>query len=265
MTQPSTRTLTRLGIGLVALSLLLVGCDLRGYRTVPPTTSTHYPGGPVYSDGVISTGPAVAYVGDLALTVYAPAPSAYTADTVSFNVMLRRGGAFGPVVVDTVGFGLDAWGVGAVDLAELPYGLYDVSITGADLFGSAVSYAATTVNISESYGSLVMQLEPVTFAGDVVLDLYEPDGGLYENPVDTIDYTLYELDPLTGNLVFVEAMVEVPVDPWNPVVIAQLELGDYYLELSAYDLYGYRIYDWWGDFGHDAETTFLPIDLWYAM
>ncbi len=257
----------------VAMFTLLTGA--RGCQTTagsssytsypaPPPTSGHVVGGPVDS-GVPLPAPApILYTGDLALTAYAPVMSSLSAETETFNAIVREGGAFGPVILEGGGFVFDAYGVGAVDLLELPYGFYDIELVGLDFFGNAASYAATSISIDEPLASLAMELESTSYAGDVVLELYAPDGGIYENPIDTVDYFLWEVDELTGELIFVEEMAELQYFDWDPPVIGALELGSYYIEVYAYDAYGYNIYEFGGDFDHDADLTYLPVDLWYT-
>ncbi len=251
-------------VGLVAL-VALAGCEMGvgaggGYVAVDPTPP------PVVITGPTAPVPSVPiiYTGDLALTVYAPALSSLTPGSVGFNVTIREGGAYGPIALKGQGYEFDVFGTGVLDVVELPYGLYDVEVVGLDFYGDAVSYAAVTVTVEEPYVGLQLDLEPVTFSGDILLDLYEPDGGLYAGPIDTVDYVLWELDPTTGTYTLVEEIFELPAGPLDSPMIASLQLGEYYLELDAYDVYGYRIYEWAGEFSHASESTFLSVPLWYA-
>lgn len=267
-------TTTRANLFTILLTILavgsLAGCELGGgyydgYTTVDPAPT---PSGPVVSHNPGAPAPAPApspvfYVGDIALTVYAPAVSPMTPNTVGFDVTVRKGSAFGPIVLQGYGYHFDAYGVGVLDLAELPYGLYDIEIVGKNAFGDSVSFAATSIALEAPFVSAPLSLEPVTLAGDVVLELYEPDGGMY-GPIDTIDYILWELDPTTGQYTMVEQIAELPAGPLDTPVIAALQLGTYYIEVDAYDVYGYRIYSWAGDFDHTSQSTFLPVAMWYA-
>jgi hypothetical protein len=203
------------------------------------------------------------FMGDLALTIYAPELSGSTASTTRFNLTIREGGAFGPIAIEAKNFEFDAFGVGTVDIFDLAYGFYDVEVVGLDLFGSSISYAATGVSIEEPFSALTLLMESAIIAGDVVLNLMEPDAGMFAGPMDTIDYTLWEIDSVTGQLIIVESMTELPFDPWNALVIAGLELGQYHLELAVFDMLGYPIYGYSSDFSHNAVTTFLSVPLWY--
>lgn len=262
---------TKLIVGLALFSVItgFRGCTVSGgsgtystYTAPPPDGSVIVSGPGTPAPGPVST--PVVYVGDLALTIYAPAYSPVTPDTASFNVTIREGGAFGPVVLQGNSYALDIHGAGALDLLDLPYGYYDVEVVGLDFLGNAVSHAATGVSIDEPLTSLVLDLEAVDLAGDVVLEVYEPDGGIYSGPIDTIDYLLWELDPVTGQLIFVEQMNMLPFNPWQPPTIASLGLGDYYIEVFAYDSYGYEIYQFGAEFAHSGAVTYLPVQFWYS-
>ncbi len=240
-----------------------------GYTSPPPSGGGSVVTGPAGPAVPVDPGPApvapVVFTGDLALTVYAPLFSSLSPDTETFNVTIREGGAFGAVIVEGTGFVFDASGVGALDITELPLGFYDVEVLGIDFFGNAVSYAATSVSIEEPLTYLSLELEPVVQQGDVVLEMYEPDNGAFAGPIDSIDYVLWELDPVTGEYTLVEEMLEIAYTPWEPPVIGALELGNYYIEVYAYDAFGYWIYQFGGDFVHDADLTYAQIDLWYAQ
>ena len=264
-TRTHFKTLTKLFMAFAMFTLLTGarGC----HSTAGSSSYTSYPAPPV-GGGTVVSGPGtvvtpapVLYTGDIGLTVF----SAMTPDTETFNVTVRESGAFGPVILEGGGFVFDPTGAGALDILELPYGFYDIEVVGLDFFGNAVSYAATGVTIDEPFINVTMELEPVSFTGDVVLELYAPDGGIYEEPIDTVDYFLWEVDSITGELIFVEEMVEQAFFSWDPPVIGALESGSYYIEVYAYDAFGYNIYEFGGDFEHDAELTYLPIDLWYVQ
>lgn len=268
MNQRHTLLLSKLAT-LFAMFAMLTGA--RGCYTASPSGNYSYTGysspppggGVIIEEEIIVTDPAY-YYGDISVTVYAPQLSGTTPDTQTFAVTVREGGPFGQVVVAGTDFVFDAYGVGAVDITDLPYAYYDIEIVGVDMFGNSASYAAASLTLDEPLVTIALELEAVTYQGDVVLDLYEPDGGLYAEPIDTIDYFLWEVDPLTDELIFVEQMTELPVAFENPTIPA-LELGNYYIEVYAYDAFGYPIYEFGADFAHDSELTFLPVDFWYAQ
>ena len=242
--------------------------------------------GGYYSGGTSSGGYAPAPldpvydIGDIALTVYAP----WDGLTTSFDVTIRDGGAYGDIVLQGADFQFDGSGGAAVDITDLPFGYYDLEVVGLDAYGASVSYAATDVTVQEPLTTVTLTLESSTsgytdtgydsgtttqpgystYVGDVVLDILEPDGGMYGNPTSDIEYTLWDLDPVTGQYVFVEQL-SVAFDPWNPPVIGSLELGEYYIEVRAFDGWGTEQYEFAGSFSHDAETTTVPIDLWYVQ
>ena len=261
----------RLVVGLALFTMLTGarGCSVQssgsGYTTYGSSPAGTVVSGPVHSaPAPIPVSSSVIYQGDVALTVYSPLVSSVTPETVSFNVTVRSGGAFGPVIVEGSGFVFDGFGVGAVDIVDLEFGFYDVEVVGLDAFGSVVSYAASGLTVEEGLTSLVMELEATSFAGDVVLELYAPDGGQFENPIDTVDYVLWEVDAVTGELIFVEEMTELLYLSWDPVTIASLQLAEYYIEVFAYDALGWEIYQFGGYFTHDADVTYMPVDLWYT-
>ena len=231
------------------------------YPTPPPAT-----GGNVYVGGgdvvPVPSAPAV-YYGDTALTIYAPPLSGLTPDTVDYRVIVRAGGAFGPVALETTMMSFDINGIAMLDLLGLEYGFYDVEITGFDFLGNLVSHAATSLNINEPLEVLTMTLDPVVFAGDVMLDLYAPYGGQFDMPMDTIDYVLWEMDPVTGEYTLVEEMVELPFYSFDPTVIANLELGTYLIDVYAYDAVGYLLFQGSTSFVHNDALTMVPVDLMY--
>lgn len=251
-----------------ALSLFTIftgarGCTVEGgsYETYrAPPTYVEEEVVVVTTSGTVS--PAL-YLGDIALTVYAP-DGAYSLSE-SFMITVREGGAFGPVVLSGDGFVFDGHGVAAVDLLDMAYGYYDVEIVGFDVYGDTVSYAAVGMSVQESLTSVFMDLESTLISGDVVMEIYEPDGGSYAAPIDTIDYAVWEIDPATGDLIFVEEMFGLVWEPWNPPVIGSLELADYYIETFAYDAYGYPLYEFGGEFSHVSNPTYVPMHLWYTQ
>lgn len=252
----------------LALSLFTLLTGARGCTVEGSSYGTHHAPPTYVEEEVVvvttttSNGPAL-YLGDVALTVYAP-NGAYS-ESESFMLTVREGGAFGPVVLSGDGFVFDGHGVAAVDLLDLAYGYYDVEIVGFDTYGDTVSYAAVGMSVQEPLTSVFMDLESTLISGDVVLDMYEPDGGIYSEPIDTVDYAVWEIDPATGDLIFVEEMFGLFWAPHSPPVIGSLELGDYYIEAFAYDAYGYPIYEFGGEFSHVSNPTYVPMHLWYAQ
>ena len=226
----------------------------------PPTSGNVYVGGG--NSTPVSTVPAV-YYGNAALTVYAPVQSLVTPDTVDYRVIVRADSAFGPVVLETAFMPLDAMGVGMLDLLDLEYGFYDVEVTGFDVFGNLVSHSARSLNVNEPLEVITVSLDPVVFSGDVMLDLYTPYGGQFDPPMDTIDYVLWELDPVTGEYTLVEEMIELPFFSFDPTVIANLQLGTYLVDVYAYDAFGYLLYQGSTSFTHNDSLTMVPIDLMY--
>jgi hypothetical protein len=212
--------------------------------------------------GPVTPAPVV-YFGDTALTVYAPELSSITPDTTDFRVIIRAGGAFGPVVLETTLMPFDFAGVGMLDIFDLEYGFYDVEVTGFDFLGNLVSHAASSLNVNEPLESLVLSLDPIVFTGDVMLDLYAPYGGAYDNPIDTIDYVLWEQDPVTGEFTLVEEMIELPFYSFDPTIIANLELGTYFIDVYAYDAFGYLMFEGSTSFIHNNALTSVPVDLLY--
>ena len=230
------------------------------YPTPPPPTS-----GDVYVGGDIVPVPAAPaiYYGDTALTLYAPALSSITPDTTDFRVIVRAGSAFGPVVLESTLMPVDLNGVGMVDLLGLEYGFYDVEITGFDFLGNLVSHAATSLTVNEPLEVLTVTLDPVVFSGDVMLDLFAPYDGQFDPPMDSIDYVLWELDPVTGEYTLVEEMVELPFFSFDPTVIANLTLGTYLIDVYAYDAFGYLLFQGSTSFTHNNALTMVPVDLMY--
>ena len=258
----NTRNAFKLIIGLTLFTLLsgFHGCTYRSGTTASVTSSS--PTGSVVVTTVVDE-PAPVLTGDLALTIFAPKLSGTTAASRRFNLTLREGGAFGPIVIEAKDFEFDAFGVGTVDISDLSYGFYDLEVIGLDMFGTSTSYAATGVSIDEPFSVVSLSLEPALITGDVVMELMEPDAGMFAGPIDSIDYTLWEVDEITGQLTIVETMVNLQFDPWNPPVIPALGLGTYHLELLAFDMLGDPIYGYSNDFTHNAATTFLPVTLFY--
>jgi len=211
----------------------------------------------------VSPPPVSGWVGDLALTIATPGVGALTPATESVRVTIRQGSAFGPVVY-TEAVPVDYYGEAAVDIYGLDYGFYDLEIVGLDYYGQSVSHAATGLTIDSSIRYTTVQLEPVSFGGDVTLDVYEPDGGYYAGPIDTIDYSLWEYDPSTGQYIIVEELSQLPYSPWDAITIGNLGLGDYYIEVFAYDVWGSLIYDFNAEFAHSASLTVLPVTFQYA-
>jgi hypothetical protein len=257
-----SRNLSTLIVGFVFFTLLsgFRGCHVSGEVAGPVHGHGHAPAGPVYVD---TTPTQVVYAGDVALTVYAPPMSLLTPDTYSFNITVRESGAFGAIVLQGFDYRFDPYGVGVIDIGALPYGFYDIEVVGLDMFGSSVSYAAQGLVVDESLVILTLDLDAVTFSGDVMLDIVEPDSGLYGGPINEIDYILWEIDPSTNELILVEQWFGIYFDPWNPLVIGSLGLGDYYIEVLARDMFGNAIYEFSGTFAHVGEATFLPVPLWY--
>jgi hypothetical protein len=253
------RNLTKLSIAFVFFTFLsgFRGCYVSGQATGPVYAP---PGGTVVVE-TVTTVPVL--TGDIELTVFAPAASAVTPDTVTFNVTVREGGAFGPVVLKGYDYVFDSFGVGVIDIGDLGYGFYDIEVIGMDILGNSVSHAAQGITVDEPLSILTLDLDPVLLSGDVALDLVEPDSGLFSGPIDSIDYVLWEIDPTTGELVFVEQFIDLAYNPWNEPVIGNLNLGTYHLEVVAYDVFGVGIYEFAGSFNHDNHTTFLPVNLWY--
>ena len=214
--------------------------------------------------GPVVTAPAV-YYGDAALTVYAPALSGVTPDTLDYRVVVRAGGAFGPVVLETTLMPFDHTGVGMLDLLDLEYGFYDVEVTGFDFLGGLVSHAATSLTVNEPVEALTVTLDPIVFTGDVMLELYAPYGGQYDLPIDTIDYVLWEQDPVTGEYTLVEEMVELPHFAFDPTLIENLELGTYFIDVYAYDAFGYLLFEGGTSFLHNDALTSVPVDLMYPQ
>lgn len=236
-----------------------------GYESGYPTGGSPSGGyAPAPSNGGYAPAPApldpVYDVGDIALTVYAP----WDGLTSSFDVTLRDGGTYGDIVLQGADFVFDGSGVAAVDITDLPFGYYDLEVVGLDVYGNSVSYAATGVTLQESLTTVTLTLESSTVAGDVVLDILEPDGGMYGNPTTELDYILWEVDSVTGQYVFVEQLT-VAFDPWSPPIIGNLELGEFYIEVRAFDAGGTEQYEFAGSFSHNGETTTVPIDLWYLQ
>lgn len=253
------RNLTKLSIALVFFTFLsgFRGCHVSGH-----TTETVYtPAGGTVVVETITTVPLL--TGDIELTVFAPVLSAVSPDTMTFNVTVREGGAFGPVVLKGYDYVFDSLGVGVIDIGDLAYGFYDIEVVGFDVLGNSVSHAAQGITVNESLSVLTLDLSPVVLSGDVALNLVEPDSGLFSGPIDSIDYVLWEIDPTTGELTFVEQFIELAYNPWNEPVIGNLNLGTYHLEVVAYDVFGVGIYEFAGSFTHENQTTFLPINLWY--
>lgn len=283
----STGLLTTLRRGAVVLGGLTAFTLLTGARSCSggaayPTGYETYPvePGPAIpvGGGVVTPGPAL-LIGDIALTAYA------TPETMTFNVIVREESAYGPVVLEGTDFVFDAAGAGAVDIVDLPYGLYDVELVGLDAWGAAVSYAATSLVIEEpvTVVSMVLEstlaspapvpvdpgpvvvVEPTVEIGDVALDIWEPDGGAIAGYTDTIDYYLWVWDEWAADWVFVESIGYIPFDPAEPPIIPSLTFGSYYLEVDGFDVMGARIYAFSGSFDHYASWTSLPVDFDYAQ
>lgn len=217
---------------------------------------------------VVSPGPVtpVLLVGDVALTVMTPGLEV-PGTTQSFRVVVRADSAYGPVVLDGADFVFDANGVAPVDLTDLPYGLYDIEITGFDAWGGVSSYGAATVILDEGTAYVSVTLESslaVVTQGDVALDLVAPDGGAYAPPIDTIDYYLWAYDPSTDAFTFIESVGYIPFDPYAAVVVPGLGFGSYYIEVDAFDVEGFRIYTYAGNFYHAGELTTVSDVMDYA-
>ncbi len=245
-----------------------------GYETYPVEPGPAIPVG----GGVVNPGPAL-LIGDIALTAYA------TPETMTFNVIVREESAYGPVVLEGLDFVFDAAGAGAVDIVDLPYGLYDIELVGLDAWGAAVSYAATSLVMEEPVTVVSMDLEstlaspapipvepapvvpvePVTGIGDVALDIWEPGSGTTAGYTDTLDYYLWVWDEWIGDWAFVESVGYIPFDPAEPPVIPSLTYGSYYLEIDGFDVTGSLIYFFSGTFDHLSPWTSLPVDFGYAQ
>ena len=213
--------------------------------------SSGYAGGGVYVDGpgtavvvdspplvIVDAPPVALVVGDVALTVLTPSGE-LPGTTQSFSLVVREDSAYGPVVLEGHDFVFDANGVGPVDITALPYGLYDLELTGYDAWGGISGVGAATVMLDESAAYVTIELEATAYApaqGDVVLDLVAPDGGAFGPPIDTIDYYLWAYDPLTGAFTFVESVGYIPFDAFNPAVIPALGYGSYYVEVDAVEI-----------------------------
>jgi hypothetical protein len=254
--------ISRLIIGFAFFTILcgFRGCYVSSAIEEPAVVVTEPAVVVTHTTTVVEPAPApVIYMGDIELSVYAPASSAFTPNSERFNVTLREGGAFGATVLTGDDFLFDAFGQAAIDITALPYGYYDLEVVGFDLFGNSVSYAAKGIMVDEAMTFVTIDLEAVTFSGDVVLDLVEPDNGLFAGPIDTIDYTLWEIDPVTNELTFVEQFHALEVDAWSAPSIASLALGEYYIEVFAYDVFGDNTYEFAASFSHETNTTYLPV------
>jgi hypothetical protein len=253
-------TLTLRVIFTLAAFTLLTGArgcsfDAGSYEYTGYPTTPHDGGGTVYVGPPQSS----TWFGDVSLSVFAPhGPS----DSVTVTV--REGSAFGAVVVAYSDVPLSHNGSAVLDMFDVAYGYYDVEVLGLDVYGNVVSHSATGLTVERSMTYLSLELEPTTIAGDVMMEVYEPDGGVYAGPIDTLDYSLWEYDSYTGEYIIVEQMSNIPFNPWDAPVIGNLEMGDYYVEVFAYDAFGYLIYDFNAEFGHSAAVTVLPVAFQYA-
>jgi len=180
-------------------------------------------------------------------------------------VTVREGGAYGPVLVQPSEFVMETNGTVAIDVVDVPYGYYDIEVVGLDLFGNDVSYAATGITLDEPIVSVSLDLDPVTFAGTVHLDIIEPTEDAFTGPAYSFDYILWEKDTVTGDLTFVEEITEIVLDGWTMPTIENLELGDYTIETFGFDIYGNLIYESVSDFTHQMEETVVPIFFWYSL
>jgi hypothetical protein len=253
---------TRLSlIGITALCLFVTACEVYGTGEVGYDEPYTGPVEHVVIDDPNNPVPAVLY-GTVAMTVYAPEPSEFANDTETFLITLRSGGIVGPVVLESQEFSFGGDGVEGIDLLDVAYGYYDVSIVGLDGAGNAVSFAAAGVTVDEPVVTAILALEPTSLTGDVVLNLQEPDGGLLSGPITTLDYSLWERDSTTGELLHVQEMLSVAVDLFDMPIIEDLLLGDYTIQITAYDAFGQAVYEFVGDFTHESKTTFLPVVLW---
>ena len=233
-----------------------------GYYYEEPVGTTVVVGGGTYIEPVPV---GVDVVGDLALTIYAPYDDGVSPFTQTFGITVRQDSAYGPIILEGRDYTFDASGAGALDLTELGYGLYDVEVVGFDAYGASVSYAATTVTVDESLQYLTLELEntAVIVTGDVALDLQVPDSGVYNGPVDSFDYYLWQWDPISGQYVFVESVGYVPFDSYDMPILPALDLGWYYLEIDAFDYAGVKNYIYSGEFEHTANLTSLTVWLDY--
>ena len=238
---------------------LLVGCELHGT----------YPNGPVvvFDDHppVIVTTPATSpLLGTIAITAFSPMDSAFLTETDRALVTVRSGSAFGPVVIEPTSFFFDEDGLLSLDIVDLPYGYYDIEMVGLDIMGNNVSYAASGLTLNEPIESLSLSLEQIHFSGDVFLDISEPTWDAAVNPVNTIDYTLWDQDPLTGELTFVEYGSGLFYDGLSMPMIADLEFGQYHLDVQGFDVFGTQTVSFAGDFEHSGQDTLVLIDFWYS-
>ena len=255
-----------LGIAFLSLAAFTLLTGARGCTIETGAYEyTTYPNAPYDGGGTVYVQPPVAgWYGDLSLQVHAPASSFATPLTESYNVTIREGGAFGAVVVSRSGMPINGVGVGRLDLVDLPYGYYDVEVLGLDYFGNVVTHAATGVTVDHSVVYLTLDLDPVSFVGDVMMEIYEPDGGAFAGPIASLDYAIWERDPASGQYILVEQLFEQSFNPWSSPVIGALEFGQYYIEVFAYDSYGYNIYDFNAEFTHDGALTVLPVTFQYT-
>ena len=240
---------------------MLAGCEIHTSRTLgPPVIIDGHP-------GVIVTPPVAPseWFGVIAITAYAPATSSLTPDTQRVMLTVREGGAYGPVLIQPTEFELEANGTVAIDVVDVSYGYYDIEVVGLDLFGNNVSYAATGITLDEPIVSVSLDMAPVTFAGTVLLDIVEPADDGFTGPAYSFDYILWEKDPMTGTLTFVEEITEIELDGWTMPMIENLELGDYTIEAFGFDAFGNLIYEYAADFSHEAEETVVPIFFWYSL
>jgi len=245
---------------LILCCALLVGCELHGT----------YPGGTmvVVDDAppVIVTPPidATPLLGTIAITAFTPIDNAFTTATDRALVTVRRGSAFGPVVIEPVSFYFDEDGLMSLDIVDLEYGYYDIEMVGLDIMGNNVSYAASGLTLNEPIESLSLTLEQIQFSGDVYLDISEPTWDFDTYPVSAIDYTLWDRDPLTDELTFVESGFNLAYDGLTMPMIADLEFGQYHLDVQGFDPFGNQTVAFTGDFAHSGQDTLVSVDFWYS-